>query len=302
MQINSPATAPDYTAGNLREGTLDSKVLARGREGSLNNYRLSFETAEESWSTPRHRHNFDQIRLPVKGTVEYGKALPTLPIGVVAYFPESVHYGPQVRHDGSQTLTLQLGGASANGFMSPEERKRGFDDLLKKGTFEKGAFNYVDDKGQVHRQDSYEAVWEYIRQRKLVYANPRYTTQVVMDPENFEWLADGRQRGVSRKWLGSFTERQLHISYVRIEPGTTLRLDNYAAPQILFVVKGAVSCQGKAYGLHTAFALESRESAEFAGAEPNELLHIQFPIFAEEESAAAGSHAARARNREDATV
>jgi hypothetical protein len=91
MQINSPATAPDYTAGNLREGTLDSKVLLRGKEGSLNNYRLSFETATESWSTPRHRHNFDQIRLPIKGVVEYGKALPTLPIGVVAYFPESVH-------------------------------------------------------------------------------------------------------------------------------------------------------------------------------------------------------------------
>lgn len=302
MQINSPATAPDYTAGNLREGTLDSKVLLRGKEGSLNNYRLSFETAAESWSTPRHRHNFDQIRLPVKGIVEYGKALPSLPTGVVAYFPESVHYGPQVRHNGSETLTLQLGGASANGFMSPEERRRGFDDLLKKGTFEKGAFNYVDEKGQVHRQDSYEAVWEYIRQRKLVYAQPRYTTQVVMNPENFAWLADTRQRGVSRKWLGTFTERQLHVSYVRIEPGAALRLEAYPAPQILFIVKGVVSHQGKTYGLHTAFGLETGERAELVGAELNELLYIQFPIFAEEQRDAAASSAGCAMDRERATV
>jgi hypothetical protein len=281
MQINSPATAPDYGAGNLREGNLDVKVLLRGNEGAPDNYRLSFETAEVGWTTPRHRHNFDQIRLPIRGVVEYGKALPTLPIGVVAYFPESVHYGPQVRHDASQTLTLQLGGASGNGFMSPEERKRGFDDLLKKGTFEKGAYNWHDEKGQVHRQDAYEAIWEYIRERKLEYPQPRYTTQVVMNPDNFVWLADARQRGVSRKWLGTFTERQLHVSYVRIEPGATLRLEKYPAPQMLFVVTGAVSYQGKSYGLHTAFGLDAGESAEIASAEDNELLHIQLPLFRE---------------------
>jgi len=298
MQINSPATAPDYGAGNLREGNLDVKVLLKGREGSLNNYRLSFETAEESWTTPRHRHNFDQIRLPIKGVVEYGKALPTLPIGVVAYFPESVHYGPQVRHDQSQTLTLQLGGASGNGFMSPEERRRGFDDLLKKGSFEKGAYNWHDEKGQVHRQDAYEAIWEYIRGRKLVYPEPRYTTQVVMNPDHFGWLADSKQRGVSRKWLGTFTERQLHVSYVRVEPGAILRVEKYPAPQIVFVVKGAVSYQGKSCGLHTAFGLEPGEGAELIGVQANELMYLQLPSFAEEQGAASEA----APEREDATV
>jgi hypothetical protein len=298
MQINSPTTAPTYGAGNLREGNLDSKVLLKGKEGSLNNHRLSFETAMESWTTPRHRHNFDQVRLPIKGVVEYGKALPTLPIGVVAYFPESVHYGPQVRHDQSQTLTLQLGGASCNGFMSPEERKRGFDDLLKKGTFEKGAYNWRDEKGQVHRQDSYEAVWEYIRQRKLVYPEPRYTTQVVVNPDKFVWLADPKQRGVSRKWLGTFTERQLHVSYLRVEPGEVLRVEKYPAPQILFVAKGAISLQGKTYGLHTAFGLEPGEHAEFTGIEANELMYLQLPIFAEEQDASRG----QARERAPASV
>ena len=288
MQINSPATAPEYGAGNLREGNLDSKVLLKGKEGAPNNYRLSFETAMESWTTPRHRHNFDQVRLPIKGVVEYGKALPTLPIGVVAYFPESVHYGPQIRHDQSQTLTLQLGGASGNGFMSPEERKRGFDDLLKKGTFEKGAYNWYDEKGQVHRQDSYEAVWEYIRQRKLAYPEPRYTTQVVMNPDNFVWLADPKQQGVSRKWLGTFTERRLQVSYVRVEAGATLRVEKYPAPQILFVVKGTLSFQGKRYGLHTAFGLEAGEAAEFLGAEATELMYLHLPIFAEEHDASRG--------------
>ena len=287
MEINSPSTASDYSAGNLREGNLASKVLLRGREGSLNNLRLSFETAKGSWSTPRHRHNFDQIRLPISGIVEYGAALPTLPSGVVAYFPESVRYGPQVRHDESLTLTLQFGGASSNGFLSPEERGRGFEELKQKGKFESGVFSYTDEKGQLHNQDAYEAVWEHMRQRKMVYETPRYTSQVVMDPAAFQWANDKDQPGVSKKTVGVFTERLATISYIRIEPGKKFQLSEYPSPQVLFVIHGSVSHQGKTHSKHTAFGTDAGEgSHEFVGVEPNELLLIQLPVFSSEEHAA----------------
>jgi len=287
MEINSPSTASEYSAGNLREGNLDSKVLLRGREGSLNNLRLSFETAKGSWSTPRHRHNFDQIRLPISGVVEYGSALPTLPAGVVAYFPESVRYGPQVRHDESLTLTLQFGGASANGFLSPEERGRGFQELKQKGKFEGGVFSYTDDKGQRHNQDAYEAVWEYMRGRKMVYEAPRYGSQVVMDPAAFQWVRDEHQSGVSKKVIGVFTERQVMISCIRIEPGAKFQLSRYPAPQVLFVVDGSVSHQGKLHAQHTAFGIETGEGPHaFSGVEPNQLLLVQLPIFSADEHAA----------------
>ncbi|HEX4327012.1 MAG TPA: hypothetical protein VH105_09340 [Burkholderiales bacterium] len=294
MQINSPTTAPDYKAGNLREGTLKSKTMLHGREGALNNYRLSWETAEESWSTPRHRHNYDQIRFPITGMVEYGADLPTLPIGVVAYFPESMRYGPQVRHDGSTTLTLQFGGASANGFLSPDQRKRGLDELLQRGRLENGYYTWTDAAGKKHNQDSYEAVWEYVRGRKMSYAKPRYGHHIVMEPACANWVEDPRQPGVGRKWLGSFTERQFSISFLRLDPGAKLKLDPYAAPQILFVAKGAVSQGGQTYGLHTAFGLEDNEGpAEFTGVEAAELLFIQLPVFAPGEQGAGTAAAYR---------
>jgi hypothetical protein len=284
MQINSLATAPDYGVGNVREGTLDSKSLLLGKSGSLNNYRLSIETARESWATPRHRHNFDQIRLPIANEIKYGPGLPTLPVGVVAYFPESVRYGPQVRPDAAVNMTVQLGGASANGFLSPEERGRGFEELVSKGRFEKGVFTYQDETGRVYNQDSYEAVWEHIRGRKLVYATPRYTSQIVMDPNAYVWNADGKQPGIASKLLGVFTERRTTISYVRIDVGARWRLNAHAAPQIVFVVTGAVSQGGMTHGRHTAFGLETGEGpVDFVGVEPNELLFIQLPIFTERE-------------------
>ena len=280
MQVNSPDTAPDYTAGNLREGTLDAKVLLKGQEGSLNNYRFSWEVARDQWSTPRHRHNFDQIRYPVAGEVEYGGNLGVLPIGVVAYFPESMYYGPQIRHDNSVTVTIQFGGASLNGFLSPEERRRGFDGLLQKGKFEKGVFTWYDETGKKHNKDSYEAVWEHIRGRKLKYPPPRYRDHIIMNPQNCAWMAVEQQPGVQRKWLGSYTERQIHCLMWKIAPGARLSLPGYPAPQILFVTAGSVSVNGKQYGIHTAFGLDPGEALpEMTGVTENEILMYQLPLF-----------------------
>src|SRR4051812_12560276 len=99
MKINWPEAAPDKNTGHVRAGKLNSKLMFEGGEGP-NYYRLTYEVAEESWSTPAHRHNFDQIRIPLVGEVDYGKST-KVPVGSVAYFPESVHYGPQQRPHGS---------------------------------------------------------------------------------------------------------------------------------------------------------------------------------------------------------
>lgn len=284
MQINSPETAPKYEAGELREGTLDSRVLLTGREGTLNNYRLSFETAEKSWATPRHRHNFDQVRLAIAGEVEYGKE--TMRAGWVAYFPETVPYGPQVRGDGSITLGLQFGGPSCNGFMSPRERRAGFDALSAKGTLSKGVFTYIDDNGQKHNQDAFEAVWETVRGRKLIYPKPRFGNLVNMDPDAFDWVPDADVPGVSHRQLGKFTERELTLSFVKIEQGAKFTLSQHPATQILFVTKGLVTFDGKTYGKHTAFGLDPMEGpAEFRGASDVEMFFVQLPTFTPEQHA-----------------
>src|SRR5262245_56515787 len=112
MKITSAADAPLYDAGNLREGTNQRKVLATGKENHLGNFRFAFTDGDEGqWKAPRHRHNFEQIRLVVSGKFEYAEGK-TIPAGGVGYFPESVHYGPQVRHEGLSLVILQFGGPS----------------------------------------------------------------------------------------------------------------------------------------------------------------------------------------------
>jgi len=148
MQIMKAAEAPRYGAGNLREGADFSEVvLLHGRENALDNFRLYYSNATNGeWKTPRHRHNFEQIRLPLAGEFEYAKDK-RLPAGWVAYFPESVHYGPQIRLPGLSMLTLQFGGASRSGYLSEAQRRRGYDELRAKGTFEKGAYSWIGENG-----------------------------------------------------------------------------------------------------------------------------------------------------------
>ena len=75
------------------EGKLDNRDLLTGKEGDNRNFRLALGLAETDWLTPRHRHNFDQIRFPLEGEFHYATDK-ILPAGWVGYFPEGVHYGP----------------------------------------------------------------------------------------------------------------------------------------------------------------------------------------------------------------
>ena len=77
----------------------------------------SAEAGVVGWTTPRHRHNFDQIRYVMKGIYPYAKGK-SMSEGTVAYFPESVHYGPQDRPEGLEMMVCQFGGASGSGFVS----------------------------------------------------------------------------------------------------------------------------------------------------------------------------------------
>jgi hypothetical protein len=292
MHVSHPSTAPDYygsgvggyNAGPLRSGSLETKVLAVGKEGELNCFRMSIEAsggeAKEQWTTPRHRHNLDQIRLQVEGEWSLTEDIMMLP-GMVYYFPESVHYGPQLGKHGSTTLNIQFGGASRNGYIHPHVRARGYHELVQKGYFEKGAYTWIDDKGQRHRKDAYEAIWEHIQGRKIEYAPPRYDCVVQMNPANYYWIKDPAQPGLARKSLGSFTENNMQVGFVRIDPGATLIVGLHTAPELLFIVKGAVLHGGQTYGLHTAFSLEPSEGpTAIEGVDYAELYNVRLPTFA----------------------
>lgn len=119
-----------------RSGTFHFRNLAEGEEGSVDNFKLSVGRSSADFYSPRHRHNFEQIRFVLDGELSFGRD-GTLSAGMVGYFPEGVAYGPQTQSEGADvaTIVLQFGGASGSGYLSREEVHAGTEELKKHGTF-----------------------------------------------------------------------------------------------------------------------------------------------------------------------
>jgi len=274
MKIAHPSTAPQHRT-SPREGKLDNRDLLTGKEGEARNYRLALGRAETDWLTPRHRHNFDQIRLPLEGEFVYANDK-VLPAGWVGYFPEGVHYGPQIRKQGLYMLLCQFGGASGSGFMSERQYIAGQDALVGKGILAKGLFTYVDERGIERRQDAFEAMYEQAMGRKPIYPEPRYTEIIAMNPANFEWIKDGQAPGVSHKLLGIFTERRTTISFIRLDPDAVVSVGKSAGPDLLFVTKGTIKCGDTKCYLHTAIGFDALDGpAAIQAVEPTEIFRMQ---------------------------
>ncbi len=252
MRASQASNVDVDQVGSMREGVLSQKHLLIGEDGSPNNFDLNTGLAGAGgWRTPRHRHDFDQIRYVIKGDYPYmdGKVLPE---GWVAYFPESVYYGPQDRPEGLQTMVLQLGGASGNGYLSVAGRDAANAALQATGTFKGGKYIYQDDAGATHEQDASEACFEHATGRKLRFAEPRYDAVVVMNPAAYAWLP-GDTLGVSVKWMGSFTERAARIGFIRIDAGAVFEGGMMAQTAILYQTSGQVVVDGTDYGPGSAF-------------------------------------------------
>src|SRR5918998_813559 len=220
MRISEASTAAGGQVGSMRDGKLDQKFLLQGEDDSPNNYLLNVGlTGAGGWGTPRHRHNFDQIRYVLKGKYP-ASPHKIMGEGSVAYFPESVHYGPQDRPEGLETMVLQFGGASGQGYLSVAQREAANAALNEKGEFKRGLFIYTDEEGQQHTQDGSEACFEYATGRKLEFAPARYEDVIAMNPDAYEWVPQSA-KGVYVKWLGSFTERNARIGFVRLDEGAT---------------------------------------------------------------------------------
>jgi hypothetical protein len=214
----------------------------------------------------------------IKGIYPYAKGK-SMPEGTVAYFPESVHYGPQDRPEGLEMMVCQFGGASGSGFLSIAQREAANDRLKKKGEFKNGVFTCYDEHGGRHNQDGFEACYEEITGQKLEYCKPRYNDVILMDPSSYEWIP-GETAGVSTKWLGCFTERNARIGFIRIEAGSAFPAGEQSAVELLFLSQGRVSLNGRDYGPHTAFEFLANEGPiALKAVSQSEFLRIVLPQF-----------------------
>jgi hypothetical protein len=290
MQIKH-ADQGEETSAAIRGGDREFKTLLVGDESSPDNYRLVLARQSGKVVAPRHKHNFDQIRMCLSGEGQnYGPDRWIRP-GEIVYFPEGVPYGPEDSDCNRLGVTLQFGGASGIGFLSSRRTRKGMEELRQFGTFDKGIFHRAGElaAGQRRNQDSFEAVWEHICQRKLEYPKPRYDEPVLMRPENFEWQESG-QPGLTLKALGCFTERRVEISRLRLAAKAIARISSRPGTQVGFVIAGDGRINDNELRQFSAFSLDKGEAADLESASGIEILLIGLPIFA----AAAGalSHAA----------
>ncbi len=147
-------------------------------------------------------------------------------------------------------MIIQFGGASGYGYMDTDQAAAAKQSLLAEGSFEDGYFHRSSGKGP-RRTDAYRAVWERCFGRRMDLPKPRYEKPVIVDPKNFGWQSAGR-RGISRKSLGIFTERQTRLEMIRIEAGCQWTSPSEKAVSLFFVLDGAGAGNGKKIGRYSA--------------------------------------------------
>ena len=256
-----------------RGGTFHYRHLLEGKAGGVGNFHLGIGQQDGDFASPRHRHNFDQFRFQIEGTMNFDRN-GKMAAGTLGYFPEGAAYGPQSSEGRSVTAVLQFGGASGNGYLSPAEVAAGTEELKKFGTFEGGIFRRNDDIEGRRNTDAYQAIWEHVHGRRMDYPKPRYRDPVMVDPENYDWLPMPGAAGVSQKPLGTFTERECAAVLIKLAPGTTYRA---AGRSVYLVLSGAGRVGGQPYRSLTALHLRPGETAEFDAQEITELLRLVLP-------------------------
>ena len=203
-------------------GTVSFNYLLTGSEpGSLENFRCILGRQEADFHMPRHRHTFDQIRLPLVGDMNLGEQ-GILHEGEIGYFPEGQTYGPQDDPLGDAEpgerlqLVLQFGGASGLGMSAGRGR------------------------GPASQWPESER-----RQRRAVkFPRPRYNNVVIMNPQHFNWLPLPGIVGVERKYFGSFTERAFWIEMINIYAGTEWVSSFEGARRLIVVLSGTAKVDG----------------------------------------------------------
>jgi hypothetical protein len=220
-------------------GTVSFQHMLKGEPNSPDNFMYILGRQDADFWMPRHRHNFEQIRLPLRGDMNLGRDL-VLREGEVGYFPEGMAYGPQADPLGKAApgervqLVLQFGGASGCGFMSIEQRRQARVELARTGRFDGNYFHRPDGKVQW----GLNAIWEHVYGERLKYPRPRYKNVIIVDPGRFGWLPVAGADHVRSRFLGSFSERGAWLEMIRLRPGARWSSTEPRGRRLIVVLSG----------------------------------------------------------------
>jgi hypothetical protein len=256
-----------------RGGTFHSRTMVEGEPGTPGNFKFSLSELGTDYSGPRHRHNFDQFRFALEGESDYGQD-GTLKAGMLGYYPEGVHYGPQVNKTPITNVVLQFGGASGSGYLLPREVKAGMEDLKAHGEFKDGVFHRHEGQPGKRNMDAYQAIWEHVHGREMVYPQGRYHKPIFMDSSHYGWAPVRGANGVAEKLFGVWTERRIEAGLLRLEPGARHEVHGRG---LFLVLSGAGTCEGQPLRKFTTVFLDQDERTMLQASETLELLHYGLP-------------------------
>ncbi|HEY4020603.1 MAG TPA: hypothetical protein VGM75_18060 [Pseudonocardiaceae bacterium] len=225
--------------GKHRGPGLKMKSLAFRDDGRGNNLWLSLTELEDGWFSPRHRHNFDQIRYVLDG--ETGFTGWDLHAGECSYFPAGVHYGPQEQHGSALLFTLQFPGAGGDHYLTPEELEQTVAVLRAENPqFGKGGKG-VDRQGR--DRDSYEIVWETHQGHPVRYPDSEFTSPVLF--ERADSVADEHITGGEVSVVGAVESNGLHVLRVTGTGPLRIRPEKPMATEFWILEKGAIALDGQ---------------------------------------------------------
>jgi len=277
MKVVQFADVPLVRGLEHRGGTFHSRTPVAGEPGTPGNFKFSVSELGTDYSGPRHRHNFDQYRFMLSGESDYGQDGP-LKAGMLGYYPEGVYYGPQVNKTPITCAVLQFGGASGSGYLQPREVKAGMEELKQFGEFKDGVFHRREGAQGILRgksnMDAYQAIWEHVHGRAMVYPKGRYDAPIMMDAANFAWAPVRGAAGVSEKLFGVFTERRTQARLVSLDAGAHYEV---AGRSVYLVLSGAGTAGGASLEKFTTVFLDTGERGMLAASETTELLHYGLP-------------------------
>ena len=275
MQIaHGDETEVKVVQGGVRTGTIGMQYLLFGDPNSAGMFKFGLFRQSEGFFSPRHRHNFCQFRIQLDGQCEYGLS-GKMPTGTIGYFPEGAYYGPQGPDVGDTfNATLQFGGPSGQGMVTIEQTAAAKKELDKIGVFKDGVFHRNPDVPGKRNMDGFEAVWEQVTGKELVYPEPQYPAPVVMLPQNYDWRRVPGAQGVELKTLGVFTDCQIPCAIYRLAPGASHSFDGRC---VLLVTSGRGAVEGNIYRKYTALYLDTGEAARFKADLATEIVLLGLP-------------------------
>lgn len=267
----------DPVGKGFRGGDIRFHDLLQGTQGAADNYGLQWVEVDTEFSTPRHRHNFEQVRILLEGEFGFGPGQ-VQTAGTVGYFCEGTYY-TQAAEGRSVTLLLQVGGPSGQGFMNRAQLRAGIGELSREGTFHDGVYTWLDAAGKKHNQDSFEAVWERMHGRPVRYPKPQFEAPVLMTPERFDWLAVPDAPGVRVRPMARFHGRGLEIGQLALDAGTRHAVDARAQGRLLFCIDGAGTANGEGWHARTAIECSRGESVTLVAEQASSFWVLGLPVF-----------------------